>query len=132
MGEAGILSLINLSDRESEIFLEYLRKSNKTPAYDFINYMIGENYIKFLDLMAGTNVKVPSRRSLYRDIEYIKIYVYVRDRGFTDESMRNASKIYNKKMVFVRRAVEKMSGIVQEMEEAESEDMEEAESENND
>lgn len=113
MEKPGILSLINLKDKESEYYLEYLRKVNNTPAYDFINYLIGEEYIKFLDLLAGTVLKIPNHKTLFRDLEYIKIYSYVRDRGYTEESIKCAAKLYNKKVYFVRRAVAKVSTVIE-------------------
>jgi hypothetical protein len=113
MEKNGILALVNLSDKESDLFLDYLRKSSNTPAYDFINYLIGKDYIMFLDLLAGVNLKISSRKSLYRDMEYIKIYIYVRDHGFNLDSMKCAAKIYNKKLSFVKRAVAKVSKTVE-------------------
>ena len=113
MEKPGILSLINLKKKESEYYLDYLRKTNNTAIYDFIYYMIGEEYLKFLDLMAGSVLKVPSHKILFRDLEYIKIYSYVRDRGYTEEAVKNAAKLYNKKTYFVRRAVARMSEVLE-------------------
>jgi hypothetical protein len=57
-------------------------------------------------------LKIPSRKTLYRDIEYIKIYNYVKEHGFTFDSIRCASRIYNKELSFVKRAVAKVSKCV--------------------
>ncbi len=113
MEKHGILSLINLSEKESETYLEYLRLSSKSPIYDFVKYLIGEDYIKFLDLLAGSTVKIPSRKALFRDIESIKIYLYVEKHGFTEESMMCASKIFGKKMYFIRSSVKRVSKILE-------------------
>ncbi len=107
------MSLVNLSDKEAELFLEYLRKGGNTPVFDLIVYMNGDSYLKILDLLAGASIKIPNRKNLYRDIEHIKIYSYVRDRGFKLSVLHSASKVYNKKMAFVRRSVEKMSRILE-------------------
>jgi hypothetical protein len=109
MEKSGIFSLVEINDKESLLLLEYMRKFNKSSACDFIHYLIGMEYLKFLDLLAGTNLKVPSRKSLYRDIEYIKIYNYVREKNFEIDSIRNASKVYGKSLSFVRRAIIKIS-----------------------
>lgn len=108
MEKSGILSLISVNDKESDVLLEYLRKSNNTSIFDFINYLIGKDYIEFLDLLAGSNIKISSHKSLYRDIEYIKVYNYVKEHGFTEESIKSACKIYNKKLSFVKGAVVKI------------------------
>lgn len=112
MEESGMLSLISFSDRESKLFLEYLRKYYDTPAYDFINYLIGKDYIKFLDLLAGAVIKIPNQKNTYRDMEYIKIYLYVTDHGGGEEAMKSASRIYNKKLSFVRRAFSRVSDVI--------------------
>jgi hypothetical protein len=109
MEKSGIFSLIKVSEKESDILLSYLRNQNQTPAFDFICYLIGIDYIQFLDLLAGTNLKIPSRKSLYRDIEYVKIYSYIKERDFTVDSVKNAAKIYNKNISFVKRAIFKVS-----------------------
>jgi hypothetical protein len=109
MEKSGIFSLIEINDKESSLLLAYLRTVNKTPAYDFISYLIGIEYLQFLDLLAGNTLKVPSRKSLFRDLEYIKIYNYVREKKFTIESVRTVAKLYNKNISFVKRAVIKIS-----------------------
>ena len=109
MEKSGIFSLIEVSDKESKLLLNYLRCTNKTPVYDFINYLIGSDYLQFLDLLAGANLKVPSRKSLYREIEYIKVYNYVKERKFTVDSIRIATRLYNKNIYFVKRAIVKIS-----------------------
>lgn len=112
-GSAGILSVLSINEKESKALLDYLRKNNQTPAFDFVKYLIGERYIQFLDLLAGTTLKVPNHKNLFRDVEYVKIYCYVRDRGYTIESVRNAAKIYNKNLAFVKRAVAKISEAIE-------------------
>lgn len=109
MEKSGIFSLIEVNDKESTLLLDYLRHVNKTPAFDFINYLIGIEYMQFLDLLAGTSLKVPSRKSLYREVEYIKVYNYVRERKFTIDAIRMATKRYNKNIYFVKRAIIKIS-----------------------
>lgn len=108
MENSGILSLIELNDKENKLYLEYIRKKNDTAIYDFVYYLLGDSWIKFLDLTAGANLKVPSRSNLFRDIDYIKIYNYVVTHGDNEDAMKGAAKIYNKKVSYVRKAVSKV------------------------
>lgn len=101
--------MIKMNDKEHELFLEYLRKANKTIAYDLVHYIVKDDFIQFLDLLAGMNFKIASRKNLYRDIEYIKIYNYVKNHGNDINAMKCAAKIYNKKLSFIKRAVYKVS-----------------------
>jgi hypothetical protein len=106
---SGIFSLVKITADESDLLLSYLRNTSKSSALDFIVYLIGDDYLKFLDLLAGTTFKVPPRKSLYRDVEYIKIYNYVKARDFDIYAIKNASKVYGKNLAFIRRALEKVS-----------------------
>ncbi len=113
MEKSGIFSLVNLNERESGAFLDFLRKKGNTSAYDLLKYLSGDDYLKVLDLMAGMLIKIPSRKSMYRDIEHIKLYCYVKERGFTEQSLRSASSVYGKRPSCVRRAVERVSNILE-------------------
>lgn len=109
MEKSGIFSLIEINDKESKLLLTYLRNTNKTSAYDLINYLIGIDYLQFLDLLAGNTLKIPSRKSIYRDLEYIKIYNFVKEKKFSTDSIRTVAKLYTKNISFVKRAIIKIS-----------------------
>jgi hypothetical protein len=113
INKSGVFSLITINDKESDLFLEFLRKSSNTCAYDFVKYLLGDDYLKFIDLLAGTVLKIPSHKNLLRDLECIKLYRYVRDHGYTEESIKNAARIFNKKISYVRRAVKRVSLVVE-------------------
>ena len=113
MEKPGILSLVSIKGKESQYFRDYLRKTGNTAVYDFIYYLLGEDYLRFLDLLAGTVLKIPSHKTLYRDIEYIKLYCYVKERGFTEDAVKNAAKLYSKKAYFVRTAIKKISEVLE-------------------
>ena len=113
MEESGMLSLINLTKEENDLFLEFLRKSNKSPAYDFVYKLLGEDWLEFMDILSGTTFKVPNQRTLFRYAEYIKIYCYISKHGFSLEAVKNATRIYNKKMVFVKSAINRVSEVLE-------------------
>ena len=82
------------------------------PALEFIRYILGDDYIKFIDIMSGTTMKIPSSKVLERDLEYVRIYLYVKRHGFTEQSIKEVAKMYNKTVLVVRRYVLKVSKVL--------------------
>ena len=105
----GVFSTIELSEQEKNIFAEYLQHSMNTPIIEFVRYLLGDDYLKFIDILSGTTFKIPSSKSLERDLEFVRIYLYVSRRGFTEEAFKMASKSFNKTAITVKRIVLKVS-----------------------
>lgn len=108
----GGFSTYELSTIEKDTFAEYLQHSMNNPALEFIKYLLGDDYIKFIDVMSGTTVKIPSAKSLERDLESVKIYLYVKRHGFTELSVKEAAKMYNKTVLTARRYALKVSKVL--------------------
>nr|DAQ48205.1 MAG TPA: hypothetical protein [Bacteriophage sp.] len=109
MGKYGSLSNVVLSNDESEVFFEYLQSTVGNPVLEFVKYMLGKEYLKFIDICSGTTFSIPGIRILERDIIYTKIYLYVRKNKFTLSSITRASNIYNKTELVIRSIVLKVA-----------------------
>lgn len=105
----GIFSVTDLSDIEKDTFAEYLQHSMNNPILEFVRYLMGDDYLKFIDILSGTTFKVPPSRILERDLECVRIYTYVKKRKFTESSFKDASKTFRKSMVVVKKAVLKVA-----------------------
>lgn len=108
----GKFSSYDLSAQEKDTFAEYLQHSMNNPAIEFIKYLMGDDYIKFIDIMSGVTLKIPSAKSLERDLESVKIYLYVKRGNFTDDSIREASRIYNKTILTAKRYILKVAKVL--------------------
>lgn len=62
--------------------------------------------------MSGTTVKIPSSKSLGRDLESVKIYLYIKRHGFTELSIKEAAKSYGKSVLTARRYALKVSKVL--------------------
>lgn len=100
----GVFSVYNLSDDEKDLFAEYLQYVMNNPLIEFIKYLLGDDYLKFIDIMSGTTFKIPSAKALERDLESVRIYAYLKNNGFTEESIKNVSKMYGKTILTSRRS----------------------------
>ena len=119
----GVFSTYDLSDTEMEVFAEYLQHSMNTPLLEFLKYLLGNDYLRFIDIMAGCNFKIPSSKTLERNLEAIKVFLYVKKNGFTEDSIREASKIYKKSLLTTRKYIYKVAKTLGTEDELEGDDL---------
>jgi len=103
-----VFSTYNLTDIEKEVFAEYLQHTMNNPLVELVRYLLGDDYLKFIDIMAGSTFKIPSPKSLEKDLESVKVYLYVKKNGFTEDSIRSAAKLYNRTVLASRKSVYKV------------------------
>ncbi len=103
-----MFSTYNLTDIEKEVFAEYLQHTMNNPLVELVRYLLGDDYLKFIDIMAGSTFKIPSPKSLEKDLESVKVYLYVKKNGFTEDSIRSAAKLYNRTVLASRKSVYKV------------------------
>lgn len=101
----GVLTQVRVNDVEREILLDYLNKKKPMLYADFLFAVMGNDFIKFIDVLEGLTLKVPQREQLVKIISYIKIYSYLRSHNFSSEAYERASKLFNKREVSLRRIV---------------------------
>lgn len=105
MSSYGSISTITMSDEEKDLYAEYLSVSIGNPVLEFIKYMLGDDYLKFIDICSGTNFNIPSNKALERGINNVKMYAYVKKWNFSNASIVNAGNIYKKTELATRRIV---------------------------
>lgn len=105
MSSYGSISTITMSDEEKDLYAEYLSVSIGNPVLEFVKYMLGDDYLKFIDICSGTNFNIPSNKALERGIINVKIYSYVKRWNFSNASIVNAGNIYKKTELATKRIV---------------------------
>ena len=105
MSSYGSISTITMSDEEKDLYAEYLSVSIGNPVLEFVKYMLGDDYLKFIDICSGTNFNIPSNKALDRGINNVKMYAYVKKWNFSNASIVNAGNIYKKTELATRRIV---------------------------
>lgn len=101
----GSLSRYTLTKEERDLFIEYLDCFIGSPALEFVRYLLGDDYLKFIDILAGTSFKIPSSRFLERDLSAIKMFTYAKDNDFTEESIRTVAKMYGKTVLQTKKLI---------------------------
>ena len=107
MPKSGILSLQQLSSVEKEELINYMVVTKGTQYLDFLEKVLGNDFLLFLDVFSGEVLKVPSREEVLKAVTTVKIYTYCRDRGFTEEAFEKASRVFDKRKVSVKRICER-------------------------
>ena len=105
MSSYGSISTITMSDEEKDLYADYLSVSIGNPVLEFVKYMLGDDYLKFIDICSGTNFNIPSNKALERGINNVKMYAYVKKWNFSNASIVNAGNIYKKTELATRRIV---------------------------
>ena len=105
MSSYGSISTITMSGEEKDLYAEYLSVSIGNPVLEFVKYMLGDDYLKFIDICSGTNFNIPSNKALERGINNVKMYAYVKKWNFSNASIVNAGNIYKKTELATRRIV---------------------------
>ena len=91
----GVLSLMSFTDEERDNFIDYLNSTKPYLCSDYLYAVFGDElFLKFFDVFAGTNIKVPSREEVVKLLNYIKIYTYCKERNFEEEGYEKASKVF--------------------------------------
>lgn len=99
----GVFSTYELTEREKDVYAEYLQHIMNGPALVFIRYLLGDDYLKFIDILSGTTLKIPSSKSLEKYLESVRIFLYLHDNGYTEESVKTASRMFKKTVLTTRR-----------------------------
>ena len=108
----GVFSTYKLTDTEKDTFAEYLQHSMNNPVLEFVKYLLGDDYLRFIDIMSGTTFKVPSSKTLERDLEAVRIYLIVKKFGFTEDAVRAAGKSFNRTMLAARKSCYRVSKVL--------------------
>lgn len=108
----GVFSTYDLTDGEKDTFADYLQHSMNNPIIEFIRYLLGDDYLKFIDIMSGSTFKVPSSKTLERDLLAVRLYLRAKRGRFTEDSIRIAAKEFGKTVVTTKRYIYKVSKVL--------------------
>lgn len=65
--------------------------------------------LKLIDIFADKKIKFPSRKKVYKTLEKIKIYTYIKRHNYSDASINVLSKQYKKRPSQIKILIEKIN-----------------------
>ena len=113
----GALSIVSLTLNERETLLDYLDAQNPALNASFLFAILGEDFLKYLDVMAGETIKVPTRESILKMVSYVKVYAYCKNGEFSEATLEKASKIYGRRVASIQRVIAKVDRVLNKLEE---------------
>lgn len=108
----GVFSTYDLTDQEKDTFADYFEHSINSPWLEFVKYLLGDDYLRFIDIMSGTTFKVPSSKVLERDLENVRMFLSIKKNSFTDESIKATAKSFGRTALAARRGCYKVSRVL--------------------
>lgn len=112
--EKGSLLLFREATSED---IDLLLKMISSDKYAFIALMRrvinnDRTLLKMLDVLSGYKVTFPERRKIYKTLEKIFIYQYVKNHDYSHNAYVLISKQYNKRVTQVKSIVETMDRLI--------------------
>lgn len=113
--EKGSLLLFRKATEEDIDLMLKLMSSEK---YEFLTILrtvvlSDIDLVKLLDMMSGAKVTFPERRKVYKTLEKVFIYNYVKERDFSQQSYVAMAKQYGKRVTQVKAIVETMIRVLE-------------------
>ena len=110
----GELSFVTLSDKEMNDFIDYMSESYHGTFLDYLYSIIGpDKILLYLETLEDLTVKIPPKKTIAKIVFYVKVYNYVKSRGFTEEAYKNASRIFDKRVFNLKRVVNKVQTVLE-------------------
>lgn len=123
-----LLPFRNLTEEQKNLFIK-LVSDDYSHIFQIIFNVIEDDTktLELIDILAGQRIQFPARKKLYKLLEKIKIYTYVKNRDNSNESCQTLAKIYKKRVSQIKAVVSRIdyllaNGKYKDIEKIESED----------
>lgn len=113
--EKGSLLLFRKATEDDIDLMLKLMSSEKYEFLSILRTVVSSDIdlVKLLDMMSGARVTFPERRKVYKTLEKVFIYNYIKSRDFSQQSYVAMAKQYNKRVTQVKAIVETMIRVLE-------------------
>jgi hypothetical protein len=101
------------SRREYLTLIDCLDKRHKSDVFTRMAALFGENFAAFLLTFEGQIITVPTRTYVERMAFYTKVWLYVQDRGSSEETFEDAAVEFNLPPARVMSICEKVLNLLE-------------------
>ena len=104
-----LLSFRNLTSEQRDLFIKLISDENSS-LYQILFNVIDDTQktIELIDILAGERLIFPNRKKVYKLLEKIQIYTYVKHREDKEKSCQVLAKVYNKRVSQIKAAVSRI------------------------
>lgn len=93
----------DLTEEQKDLFIK-LVSDDCTYLFQVLYNIVGDNnlVLEIMDIFAGQKIQFPPRKKLYKLLERIKIYTFVKSKNYSNESYKLLAKQYKKRISQIR------------------------------
>lgn len=110
VGELGCLALFkNISDEDMQLFID-LVTNDFSPFLRTLYNIVGDRntVLRILDAFEGQRIYFQDRKKLYKTLEKVTIYDYIKNHDYEHEAYSTMSKQFSKRVSQIRNIVERI------------------------
>lgn len=99
----------NLTNEQRDIFLKLI-SDEYSYLFQVLFNILDDNILtlELIDIFAGQRIQFPTRKRMYKLLEKIQIYTFVKNRNYSSESYRLLAKQYKKRVSQITATVERV------------------------
>lgn len=108
-GVGSLISFKGLTNEQINLFIKLISSDYSYLFQILFNVVDDENLVlKLVDIFAGQKIQFPQRKKLYKLLEKIKIYTFVKSKGYSEESYKLLAKQYGKRISQIKAIVDRI------------------------
>ena len=104
-----LLPFRHLTKEQQDLFIKLI-SDDSSSLYQVLFNVIDDTQktIELIDILSGEKLVFPNRKKIYKLLEKIQIYTYIKHRDNTEKSYQLLAKIYNKRVSQIKAAVNRI------------------------
>ena len=110
-----LLAFRDLTETQKNIFIK-LVSSEYSFIFQVLFNIIDDDYLtlELIDILAGQKLQIPNRKKLYKLLEKIRIYTFIKSKNDSPEAYKLLAKQYNIRISQVKSAVNRVEQLLNE------------------
>ena len=100
----------DLSDEQKNLFIK-LVSDDCSSIFQVLFNIIDDNLLtlELIDIFAGEKISFPNRKKLYKILEKIQIYTFIKSKGYSQESYQLLAKQYKRRISQIKSVVDRVN-----------------------
>lgn len=104
-----LITFRNMTDEQKTLLIKLISDDNSYVFQVLFNILEDNDLVlELLDIFSGKKIIFPTRKKLYKLLEKIKIYTYVKSKNYSQESIQLLAKQYKKRNSQIKSYVDRI------------------------
>ena len=104
-----LVSFRNMNQEQIELFIKLISDESSYLFQVLFNVLEDDDLaLQFIDIFAGQKIQFPSRKKIYKLLERIKIYTYVKSKNYSQDSIQLLAKQYKRRNSQIKSYVDRI------------------------